>query len=130
VPATGFYEPDKKHYSKPPFPWHYFHLKDQPLFGFAGLYDIWKDKNSDKQIISYTIITTTPNSIVGKVHERMPVILKREDEETWLNPDIVEPEHLLPLLKPYPADKMEEWRVSDAARNPRNDYPEIVQPIR
>jgi putative SOS response-associated peptidase YedK len=129
VPATGFYEPDKKHHSKPPFPWHYFHLKDQPLFGFAGLYDIWKDKNSDKQIVSYTIITTTPNSVVGKVHERMPVILKREDEETWLNPDIVEPEHLLPLLKPYPAEEMEEWRVSDAARNPRNDHPEIIKPI-
>jgi putative SOS response-associated peptidase YedK len=120
----------KKHYDKPPFPWHYFHLKDQPLFGFAGLYDIWKDKNSDKQIVSYTIITTTPNSVVGKVHDRMPVILKEEDEETWLNPDTVEPKHLLPLLKSYPDEKMEEWQVSDAARNPRNDYPELIQPVR
>jgi hypothetical protein len=37
-------------------------------------------------------------------------------EETWLNPDVVEPERLLPLLKPYPANKMEEWRVGVAAR--------------
>jgi putative SOS response-associated peptidase YedK len=129
VPATGFYEPDKKHYSKPPFPWHYFRLKDQPLFAFAGLYDIWKDKQTEKEIYSYTIITTTPNNVVGKYHERMPVILEKDDEETWLNPDIPEPEQLLPLLKPYPADQMEEWQVSDAARNPRNDYPELIKPL-
>ncbi len=129
VPATGFYEPDKIHYEKPPFPWHYFHLKDQPLFGFAGLYDLWKDKETGKEIYSYTIITTVPNEVVGKVHNRMPVILKKEDEETWLNPDIVEPERLLLLLKPYPADKMEEWSVGEEARNPRNDYPELIKPV-
>jgi putative SOS response-associated peptidase YedK len=60
----------------------------------------------------------------------MPVILEREEEETWLNPDIIEPEQLLPLLKPYSADKMEEWQVGSAARNPRNDYPELIQPIK
>jgi putative SOS response-associated peptidase YedK len=130
VPATGFYEPDKKHYSKPPFPWHYFQLKDQSLFGFAGLYDIWKDKQTEKEVYSYTIITTVPNEIVGKYHERMPVILERGEEETWLNPDITEPAQLSPLLKPYSADKMEEWHVGDAARNPRNDYPELIQPLK
>jgi putative SOS response-associated peptidase YedK len=130
VPATGFYEPDKKHYSKPPFPWHYFQLKDQMLFGFAGLYDIWKDKQTEKEIYSYTIITTEPNEIVGQYHERMPVILERGDEETWLNPDITESAQLLPFLKPYPANKMEEWHVGDAARNSRNDYPELIQPIK
>jgi len=89
VPATGFYEPDKIHFDKPPFPWHYFHLKNQPLFGFAGLYDIWTDKETGKEIYSYTIITTEPNEIVGKFHNRMPVILKKEDEAAWLNPDSV-----------------------------------------
>jgi putative SOS response-associated peptidase YedK len=59
----------------------------------------------------------------------MPVILDPEDEDTWLNPDIVEPERLLPLLKAYPAGKMEEWQVGDAARNPKNDYPELIKPV-
>ena len=130
VPATGFYEPDKMHYAKPPFPWHYFQLTEQPLFGFAGIYDIWKDKQTGKEIYSYTIITTTPNALVGKIHDRMPVILQKEDEETWLNSDITEPEQLLPLLKPYPADQMEEWQVGDAARNPRNDSPDLIKPLR
>jgi putative SOS response-associated peptidase YedK len=58
----------------------------------------------------------------------MPVILKQEDEDEWLNPDIVEPEHLKHLLQPYPADEMEEWPVGDAARNPRNDYPDLITP--
>jgi hypothetical protein len=48
----------------------------------------------------------------------------------WLNPDIVEPERLLPLLKQYPADKMEEWQVGDEARNPKNDYPELLRFIK
>ena len=130
VPATGFYEPDKLHYAKPPFPWHYFQLKDQPLFGFAGIYDIWKDQKTGQKIQSYAIITTTPNTLVGNIHDRMPVILRKEDEETWLNPDLTEPEHLLPLLQPYPAERMEEWPVGDGARNPKNDSPEVLKPVR
>ncbi len=140
VPATGFYEPDKKSRSTPPYTWHYFELKSKELFAFAGLYDIWKEKElkngklvekeGGKIVVSYTIITTVPNSLIGKIHERMPVILKKEDEEIWLNPDISEKEHLLSLLAPYPVDEMEEWQVSDAARNPRNDYPDIIKPVR
>jgi putative SOS response-associated peptidase YedK len=49
-------------------------------------------------------------------HDRMPAILAREDEETWLNPDITEPEQLQPLLKPYPADEMQMYEVPRAAR--------------
>jgi putative SOS response-associated peptidase YedK len=129
VPATGFYEPDKIHYAKPPFPWHYFQLKDGELFGFAVLYDIWQDPTG-KEIKSYTIITTQPNNLVGAVHNRMPVILQKEDEEAWVNPDLTEPEHLLPLLKQYPAEHMETWRVGDGAKNPRNDSAELIKPLK
>ena len=129
VPATGFYEPDKLHYTKPPFPWHYFQLKDSELFAFAGLFDRWIDPTTEKEIACYTIITTQPNALVGTVHDRMPVILQKDDEEAWLNPDLTEPEHLLPLLKQYPADLMETWRVGDGAKNPRNDSEELTQPL-
>ncbi|MGH7203457.1 MAG: hypothetical protein ACREHC_03365 [Candidatus Levyibacteriota bacterium] len=60
------------------------------------------------------------------------IILQKEDDATWLNPATIEPEHLLPLLKPYPDDpdeEMEEWWVGDEARNPRNDSPELIKPI-
>jgi SOS response associated peptidase (SRAP) len=60
--------------------------------------------------------------LVGKVHNRMPVILDKERERAWLNPDTTEPKELLPLLTPYPADLMDEWHVSDAAKNPRKRH--------
>jgi putative SOS response-associated peptidase YedK len=127
IPATGFYEPDKINFSREPFPWHYFTMTDSSIFAFAGLFDIWHDKNSEKEIHSYTIITTTPNAVVGKYHDRMPVILGKEDEDTWLNPD-TEVGQLLPLLKPYNTDEMVEWEVGAAARDPKNDYEEVIEP--
>ena len=130
VPATGFFEPDKINFVKQPYPWHYFKMKDNSIFSFAGLYDIWKDKNNGKEIHSYSIVTTTPNEVVGKYHDRMPVILKREDEEKWLNPNIVEASQLRPLLKSFPDEKLEEWEIGAAARNPINDYPEVIEKVK
>lgn len=130
VPATGFYEPDKINFIKQPYPWHYFKMKDNSIFSFAGLYDVWKDKNSGKEIRSYSIITTTPNELVGKYHDRMPVILEKEEEDIWLSPDINEPSQLHPLLKSFLNDKLEEWEVGVAARNPKNDYPEVIEPLK
>jgi putative SOS response-associated peptidase YedK len=79
------------------------------LFAFARLYDVWQDPKTGKETYSYTIITTAANGIVGKIHERMPIILLKEDEVEWLNPDNSEPEQLLPLLKQYPDAEMEAY---------------------
>jgi hypothetical protein len=68
--------------------------------------------------------------IVGQYHDRMPVILEKELEEEWLNSDLVEVKRISNMLKPYSSEKMEEWRVGDEARNPKNDYPEVMKPIR
>jgi len=53
-------------------------MKDHSIFAFTGLYDVWKDKKNRKEIHSHTIITTIPNMIVCKYHDRMPVILKKK----------------------------------------------------
>jgi putative SOS response-associated peptidase YedK len=127
IPFTGFYEPDKINFSKEPYPWHYFEMRDHSISSFAGLYDVWKDTSGGKEIHSYTIITTTPNSDVGKYHDRMPVIFEKEDEDTWLNPN-TEVDELLHLLKPFYDEKMEEWEVGAAAKDPKNDYPEVIEP--
>jgi len=127
IPATFFYEWDKE--QKPSQP-YVFKLKNDELFAFAGLYDIWKDPKDGKELHSYTIITTQANEVVGKVHQRMPVILKREDEEEWLNPDITEPEKLLPLLKQYPANKMEAYPVSRYVNNPGSDSASLIEPLK
>src|SRR5205823_2095868 len=107
---------------------YYFHLKHETLFAFAGLYSIWHDTEG-KEVKSYTIITTKPNRVVEPIHDRMPVILKKEDESTWLNPDITEPARLLPLLAPYSDAAMEAYPVSPQVNSPKNDTKEVLQRI-
>src|SRR6266699_3038009 len=125
VPATGFFEWDKS--VKPSIP-YYFTLIHEPLFAFAGLYDSWTDPKTARVINSYTIITCPANSTVGKIHPRMPVILHKKDEEAWLNPDIIEPEQLYPLLTPFPDAAMQVYPVSPAVNNPKNDSEDVVKP--
>jgi putative SOS response-associated peptidase YedK len=125
VPASGFYEWQQTGAGKVP---HYIGLKDEPLFGFAGLYDHWTDAQG-AEVLSYTIITTAPNALMAPIHNRMPAILGRDEEEFWLNPDETEAERLLPLLKPYPAEQMKATPVSRAVNNVRNDGPGLVQAV-
>src|SRR5689334_13352028 len=79
--------------------------KDGELFGFAGLYENWRDP-SGGELTTCSIITTVPNELVAPIHNRMPVILLPDDEERWLDPDMTEPEEIVSLLRPYPADLM------------------------
>ncbi len=127
VPASFFYEWDKA--TKPSAP-YLFRLKDGSLFAFAGLYNVWTDPRTSMEIPSYTILTTRPNALVGKVHNRMPVILRREDEEEWLNPDLTEPERIQDLIHPYPAEEMDAYIVSRQVNIPTLDSPELIEPVR
>ncbi len=123
VVATGFFEWKQTSDGKVPY---YFHRRDDELFAFAGLYDTWTDPTHGQEVLSYTILTTAPNALLQPVHNRMPVILAREDEERWLNPDETEPDHLLPLLVPYPAGEMEGYVVSRLVNSPANDTPQLI----
>lgn len=130
VPSTGFYEWQKVN-SRQKIP-YFFTLKhtasENPLFGFAGLYDIHFDEAGNK-LKTYTIITTEANELVGQIHDRMPVILKPEDEAIWLDADLHDPEPLLALLRPYPADLMQTYTVSTLVNKPQNEGPELLQPL-
>jgi putative SOS response-associated peptidase YedK len=100
---------------------------DCVLFAFAGLYDSWTDMETGEIINSFTVITTGANALVESVHDRMPVILHRDDEKKWLSPG-TSPEEINELLRPYPADKMKLYRISTLVNSPQNDLPEIVEP--
>ncbi len=125
VPASGFYEWQRTVDGKVP---HWIYLPDEPLFAFAGLWDSWTSPSGD-EVRSYTIVTCEANEFMAPIHNRMPVILTREAEEDWLGPDRVEPERLLPLLRPYPDDRMAAYPVSRAVNNPRNDSPDLLGPV-
>jgi putative SOS response-associated peptidase YedK len=122
VIADGFYEwhkPDNK--TKIPY---YFSLKSGEPFAFAGLWDIWE--KGDQILQTFTIITTSPNELMEPIHNRMPVILRESDEARWLDPEIMDSKYLLPLLKPYPSEKMECFKVSTIVNSPKNDVPECL----
>ena len=100
------------------------------MMGFAGLYNVWTNPKTKDELYTYTIITTKPNSVVGKFHDREPAILHKNQEKEWLSPDLIETEQIMKFLKPYPADEMETWEVGNEAKNPKIDTPAIITPIK
>jgi putative SOS response-associated peptidase YedK len=125
IPASGFFEWKKEGKIKIPF---YFRLIKSPLFSFAGLYDQWHNPEG-VTVSTYTIITCEANPVVAPVHDRMPVILSRENEDRWLDPDPVSPADIRRILVPYPAEDMNTVPVSDLVNNPSVDDERVVQPV-
>lgn len=126
IPTSGFFEWSYTPESKIPY---HFKVKKQKYFSFAGLYTDWRHPTSGQEIKTYAIITTSPNELMEKVHNRMPVILKEKDEDAWLNPDLVEIENIKEFLHPYPAQNMEKIIVSKRVNNPFNNDPDVLKPL-
>lgn len=124
IPATGFYEWKKEKDGKVPF---FIHPKDLDLYSFAGIWSEWKNDN-DKVINTYSIMTTEPNKEMRSVHNRAPVILHREEEESWLEPSNDTPESLEKLLFPSEDDRFEIYEVSRDVNNPRNNNESLLKP--
>jgi len=103
IVTDGFYEWQKTGKVKSPF---YFRLKTGKPFGLAGLYETWTSPDQ-QQTHTCTIITTEANDLIIPVHDRMPVIVPKDCEGEWLDPEYLNPKRLLSLLKPYPAEEME-----------------------
>jgi putative SOS response-associated peptidase YedK len=124
IPASGFYEWAKKgETAKQPF---YFYLKDKDVFGFAGLWEEWTDKETGELVETCTIITTEANEVLEPVHDRMPVILKAENYDQWLDEKDKDTERLQKLLVPFPASEMASHAVSKAVNSPSYDSPDLI----
>lgn len=120
IPSQGFYEWKPTGAKKQPY---LFSLRDEALFGFAGLYQ----ENEDGARV--LILTCEPNTLVSDVHDRMPVMLREEDESVWLDPD-TDNDHLSMLCTPYPASKMVSYPVSPAVNIPTNNDPQLIEAIK
>jgi putative SOS response-associated peptidase YedK len=127
IPADSFYE-WKRDGAKGRQPMRIM-LKSGGLFAMAGLYETWVREDGVK-ISSCTIVTTTPNRLVADVHDRMPVILRREDEPLWLDRGVRDISRLQPLLRPYPEEEMTLYPVSPAVGSVKNDSPALIEPYR
>ncbi len=128
IPASCFFEWKRKvKWSKQPY---CIRPKYAQLFAFAGLYEHWEDQESGQKIDSCTIVTTRANDTVQKLHDRMPVIILKEDYDLWLDKKIQEPDKLQPLLEPIPSEAMEIYEVNLKVNNPANDSEEVIHPIK
>ena len=125
--SDGFYEwkqnPDLK--SKQPM---YIRMKNANAFAFAGLWEIWHSPDGS-EVRSCTIITTSPNSLLELIHNRMPVILPPDAYPRWLETEDRQPAQLNDLLVPYPASEMVTYAVSKMVNRPEYESPELVRPI-
>ncbi|QOS79683.1 SOS response-associated peptidase [Paenibacillus sp. JNUCC31] len=125
IPANGFYEWRKEGSAKQPLR---ILMKDDSIFSLAGLYDTWTDPDGNK-LSTCTIITTEPNSLMEDIHNRMPVILRPEDEAKWLGRYNDDVQSLLSLLKPYKAAEMRAYKVPKEVGNVRNNNEELLKEV-
>ena len=123
IPADGFYEwrmgEDGR---KEPIR---FTLADGSLFAFAALWTGWLDESGWPHE-SCVLVTTKPNALVAKVHDRMPVILPREQEAEWLDP-MISIDHAVSLLGPYPGDLMRAAQASALVNHVGNEGPGLLE---
>ena len=125
VPADGFYEWQRRGSAKQPF---CFEVGDGGLFAFAGLWERWRDP-SGQWVKSCTILTTAPNAVTSAVHNRMPVILRKDDYDVWLDPGMQNVAAVSEMLKPYDAKSMRSYPVSTRINHVANDDEECSLPV-
>jgi putative SOS response-associated peptidase YedK len=117
IPASGFFEGKTEGKQKQPY---YFRRPDDRPIAFAGLWETWND------IESCTIITTEANGLMSPIHDRMPVVLGKNDYGEWLDPKTTDSTS---LLTPCPADELICYPVDPVVNNTRNEGPQCIVPL-
>jgi putative SOS response-associated peptidase YedK len=98
----------------------------QIRYRLASLWEWWG--GGDSPVETCSLITTDASELAAKVHDRMPVILREDDDDFWLAPEFEERDKLLSMLRPFPADEMRVRQVSTVVNNARNEEPDCVAP--
>lgn len=124
VPVSGFFEWKRSKDGKRPFAIH--HAKKE-ILSIAGVWERWVSPDKDKTIDSFALITTAANKFMGKIHDRMPVILNEKDEERWLDPELNDPVILSGFLKPCSEKLLNCFEVSTFVNSPKNNSPAVLK---
>jgi len=155
LPADGYFEwytvrdqgdsPDageKKGKRKPQKQPYFIRPNDGGIMAMAGLYELWRAPASGsgksggpasgiepgEWVWTCTVITTNAPDDLGRIHDRMPMIVERDRWDAWLDPGLTDPERVRGLLTPAMAGTMEAYPVSRAVNNVRNNGPELIEP--
>lgn len=124
IPADAFYEWKRFGSRKVPYR---IGLKTEAPFAFAGIWDLYTDTHGI-ETPTFAILTTEPNALLQTIHNRMPVIVRREDELKWLNPHLAR-DDAKHMLKPYPAEMMRAYEISTRINAPTYNLPNVIEPI-
>jgi putative SOS response-associated peptidase YedK len=123
IPATGFFEWEKRADGRQPYR---FVMNDMEPFAFAGL---WEYTRIDGEpLISAAIVVTDANPLVSRIHDRMPVIPRPQDYDTWIDTG-TSAEEASVLLRPFDERLMKSYAVSRAVNNVKNDNEECITPV-
>ena len=129
IPADGFYEWRRegsgKGSRKQPF---LIHAADDRPLAFAGVWAPWKDPATGEWVLSAAVVTTRANEVVGRLHDRMPVILEPSEWPIWGDPEIRDPGLLTDLLRPAADSLLTLTAVSSAVNNTNNEGPGLLLP--
>jgi putative SOS response-associated peptidase YedK len=138
VPADGWYEwqrsPTEKDAKGKPRKQPFFMARaDGDELAFAGIYELWRDpaKHDDdpaRWLFSYSIVTTAAEPGLDVIHDRMPLVLDRQEWARWLDPAMTDPDGVRALLQPHRPGRFTTLPVSTRVNNVRNDGPELLEP--
>ena len=129
VICNGFFEWQTINNKKFPY---YIQLKEKGIMTLAVIYDSWLNKNTGEIIKTFSVITTTANPLVEKIHnikKRMPVILGKNEKETWLSKNIPL-ESALEVLKPFDEKEMKAHTISPliSRKDSEKNVPDLIKP--
>jgi putative SOS response-associated peptidase YedK len=125
IPISGFYEWSHEGNEKRP---HYIHLANHVPIGLAGIWGRWNAPDGTG-LETFSILTTSANKLVSKLHERMPVILHPDNYELWLNRNMHDTHMLEKLYSPFPDELMTYYEVPSLVNNPCFDSPACIAKV-
>jgi putative SOS response-associated peptidase YedK len=132
LPADGYFEwYGEERGKKQPF---FIRPADGGVLAMAGLYELWRDPakeddDPDRWLWTCTVLTTSATAELGRIHDRMPLLVERKRYSTWLDPHLDDPQALRELLVPAAPGLLTAYPVSKAVGNVRNNSPALVEPL-
>lgn len=129
VVSDGFYEWLGEKKAKQPY---LVCFEDRHVFAYAGLWARWHAPDQSGSVVeSCTIITTPPNAVASKVHDRMPLILDPATDraliDAWLDP--ARTIDLADYKKPRELAGLTLFAVDKRVGNVKYDEPTLAEPV-
>jgi putative SOS response-associated peptidase YedK len=127
VPVSGFYEWHRP--NKGPKVPYAIHLADDSIMSLAGIWEYWQNTKAKQEVYSFSILTVAANALMEPIHNRMPVILNKNDEQTWLDPNNYDTKALLEFAKPCDSNILRAYQISTLVNSPKNNNQELLNPV-